>query len=183
MTVPGPWCPFVNLVQFTPLSQEGSAARPVRTAQVWLDPERNGNWLGSAGYVGGCVLATLSPPAVLLGSLLTPPAYTPQEWQQCVLQEPLISACLDKRFDRWASISSEGLEGAGRVRMGAQMEQLRSRESDVKHARASMASIATPAELGESSTESLSSIFIATSPKSLPSMRMKQTLLSFCHGT
>jgi len=142
--VPGPWCPFVNLVQFTSLSQDGSAARPARAAQVWLDPERNGNWFGSAGYVGGCALATLSPPAVLLGSLVMPPAYTSQEWQQCVLQEPLISACLDKRFDRWASISSEGLDGAEWARMGTQMKQLRSRESDVKHARASMASIALP---------------------------------------
>jgi len=46
-----------------------------------------------------------------------------------------------------------------------------------------MASIATPAELGESSTERRSSRSMGTLPKSLPSMRMKQTLLSFCHGT
>ena len=46
-----------------------------------------------------------------------------------------------------------------------------------------MASIATPALLGESSTQSRSSRFIGTSPKPRHSMRMKQTLLSFCQGT
>ena len=46
-----------------------------------------------------------------------------------------------------------------------------------------IASIATPAELGESSTDRRSSRFIGTSPNKRPSMRRKQTLLSFCHGT
>src|SRR5205823_11887963 len=46
-----------------------------------------------------------------------------------------------------------------------------------------IASIATPAELGESSTESLISISIATSPKSRPSARIKAILLSSCQGT
>ena len=45
-----------------------------------------------------------------------------------------------------------------------------------------IASIATPALLGESSTVRRSSRFIGTSPKPRLSMRMKQTLLSFCHG-
>jgi len=126
VNVPGPWCPFVNLVQFALLAQDGSPARPVRTAQVWLDPERNGNWFGSVGYVGGCVLATLSSPAVLLSSVVMPPAYTPQEWQQCVLQEPLISALRDKRFDQW--VQMPGVH----------------RNSDVKHVRVFMTSIATP---------------------------------------
>src|SRR3954452_12079439 len=44
-------------------------------------------------------------------------------------------------------------------------------------------SIATPALLGESSTESRSSIFIGTPPNSWPSMRRQQTLLSFCQAT
>jgi hypothetical protein len=127
VSVPGPWCPFVNLVQFTRLSQDGSAAGPVRTAQVWLDPERNGNWFGSAGYMGGCALATLSPPAALLSSLVMPPAYTPQEWQQCVLHEPLISACLDKRFDRWG-----------------QMPNLDRWRNDIEQVRVFMVSIAAP---------------------------------------
>ncbi|HUW82851.1 MAG TPA: hypothetical protein VMZ31_08650 [Phycisphaerae bacterium] len=127
VTVPGPWCPFVNLVQFTPLLEDGSPAGPVRTAQVWVDPERRGNWAGFAGYVGGYVLATLSSPAVLLSSLVMPPAYTPQEWQQCVLQEPLVSACLDTRFDDpWAKMP--GVE----------------RRGSVKQVRIFMASIATP---------------------------------------
>ena len=46
-----------------------------------------------------------------------------------------------------------------------------------------IASITTPAELGESSTESLISIFMGTSPNNLPSIRIKATLLSFCQGT
>src|SRR5690606_28370613 len=41
-------------------------------------------------------------------------------------------------------------------------------------------SMATPAEFGLSSTERRSSRFIGTPPKSRPSMRRKQTLLSFC---
>ncbi|PAV69714.1 hypothetical protein WR25_08443 [Diploscapter pachys] len=44
-------------------------------------------------------------------------------------------------------------------------------------------SIATPAEFGESSTDRRSSRFIGTPPNSWPSMRRKQTLLSFCQGT
>src|SRR5947199_317840 len=40
-----------------------------------------------------------------------------------------------------------------------------------------------PAELGESSTESLMSSSMGTSPKSLPSARIKAILLSSCHGT
>ncbi len=37
--------------------------------------------------------------------------------------------------------------------------------------------------VGESSTESRSSKFMGTSPNNLPSMRIKQILLSFCQAT
>ena len=46
-----------------------------------------------------------------------------------------------------------------------------------------VAAVATPAELGESSTESLNSRFMGTSPNNFPSIRMKQILLSFCQAT
>src|SRR4029453_12372918 len=46
-----------------------------------------------------------------------------------------------------------------------------------------IASIATPAEFGESSTESFTSISIGTSPNSRPSTRIKAILLSSCQGT
>src|SRR5881394_1753195 len=49
--------------------------------------------------------------------------------------------------------------------------------------RGRMASMAMPAELGESSTESFRSISIGTSPKRRPSTRMNAILLSSCHGT
>ena len=48
---------------------------------------------------------------------------------------------------------------------------------------AKMLCIATPALFGESSNDRRSSRFIGTPPKSWPSMRRKQTLLSFCHAT
>src|SRR2546423_14654123 len=46
-----------------------------------------------------------------------------------------------------------------------------------------IASMATPAEFGESATESFRSISIGTSPKSRPSTRIKAILLSSCQGT
>src|SRR5207237_8147136 len=46
-----------------------------------------------------------------------------------------------------------------------------------------IASIATPALFGESSTERRISRFIGTSPNPRHSMRRKHTLLSFCQGT
>ena len=46
-----------------------------------------------------------------------------------------------------------------------------------------MASMAQPAEFGESSTLKRSSKFIGTSPKTRPSILKKQILLSFCQGT
>ena len=46
-----------------------------------------------------------------------------------------------------------------------------------------MASMTIPAELGESSTDKRTSIFIGTSPKWRLSIRMKATLLSLSQGT
>ena len=45
------------------------------------------------------------------------------------------------------------------------------------------ASITMPAEFGESQTSSFSSMFSGTSPKEVPSMRMKAHLRSVSHGT
>jgi len=46
-----------------------------------------------------------------------------------------------------------------------------------------MASIPTPALFGESVTDNLSSTSIGSPPKPSPSIRRKQSLLSFCQGT